>query len=66
MAENEILPGNTYKGGKNGEFRTVTGFGSSESHVVWALTRERLPLGGFARTRVSTRASFAKWASEKV
>lgn len=62
MHINEIEPKKTYIGGKNDERRTVVGWGASDIYVIWGRTSERLPLGGFVKTRCTTRASFAKWA----
>lgn len=62
MKPEEIKPGGIYIGGKNDEVRAVVEFGASERWVLWAPERERLPLGGFVRTRTTERKSFAKWA----
>ena len=60
----DVLLGQTYRGGKRDELRTVVRWGASKDYVCYGLTRERLPLGGFVNTKcISTRA-FAKWATD--
>lgn len=67
MKASDIKIGSTYIGGKNGDRRTVTGYGSSRRWICWAPTQKRLPLGAFmlADTRCTTIAQFAKWATEE-
>lgn len=62
MKPDQITIGKTYVGGKNRERRTVVGYGAHENWIRWGQTRDRLPYGGFVSTRVTSRASFAKWA----
>ena len=62
MRQEDIEPGRAYIGGKQNESRTVVSWGASRDWVSWAATREQLPLGGFVRTKCTSRASFAKWA----
>lgn len=67
MNVEDIKVGSTYVGGKNGQRRTVTGWGAT-GYVCWAPSWTRLPLGAFmqADTRCTSTASFAKWAKEEV
>lgn len=65
LAVADIVIGGTYSGGKNGDLRTAVRWGSSEAWLCWAPTRERLPLGGFVRTRCTSTAYFAKWATAR-
>ena len=62
MDVKEIRLGETYVGGKNDQRRVAVAWGSSEQYVCWASEGDRLPLGGFIRTRCTETASFAKWA----
>lgn len=66
LKASDIELGATYGGGKNGDRRTVVRWGSSEKWLCWAPTRERLPYGGFANTRCTGTAAFAKWATERL
>lgn len=66
MRPDDIKLGATYRGGKNGELRTAVNYGSSKAWLCWAPTSERLPLGGFVRTKCTSTESFAKWATEAV
>lgn len=65
MKRADIEPGKTYLGW-NGEFRTVVSQGASKDWVVWGVTRNRLPLGGFIKTRCTSLRSFARWAADEV
>lgn len=62
MKPEQIKIGRTYIGGKHNDRRTVVKWGADERHVCWAPSHERLPLGGFVRTRCTTTAGFARWA----
>lgn len=66
MRAEDIKPGRTYRGGKNGDQRAVVRYGAHEGFVCWAPERERLPYGGFVNTRCTSTAAFAKWATEEV
>ncbi len=63
MKPEDIFLGQTYRGGKHNELRTVVGWGASLDYVCYGLTRERLPLGGFVKTKCVSRKAFAKWAT---
>lgn len=66
MRPEDIKLRSTYRGGKNGELRFVIRYGASDKYVCWAHPRERLVYGGFSHDTCTSRASFAKWATEEV
>jgi hypothetical protein len=58
----KLEPGMWYNGGKNGlDRRFVVSYGATKDYVVWAVMKDRLPLGGFLHTRCTSTKSFIKW-----
>lgn len=65
MKTNEIETGSVYTNGDKAKDRRVLRFLGHSGCVEWGLERDRLPYGGFDKVRVTSLASFAKWAKEK-
>ncbi|AGR48067.1 hypothetical protein PHIM7_338 [Sinorhizobium phage phiM7] len=64
MTPEQIEIGSAYA--KGDKVRRVVSYGAGREWVVWGDERERLPLGGFVRTKCTSAKSFAKWAERKV
>ena len=67
MKADEIKLRSVYAGGKNGDRRYVIQYGRDESMLIWGHPRNRLVHGGYAGpTFCTSRAAFAKWATNEV